>query len=93
MRRSGVDTVVRTSNVAFDTFCRSVVELDHTPGTFFEDHNIIFTVDVEERGGKGRREQGFADLSQRDERPNAYPLLAGCGSNLLSAAESQPTRT
>jgi len=78
VKQCGVDTVEHTSDMALDTFRRRVVEIDYPPGPFFEHHHIIFTVDMEERGGKGRCEQGFADWTQRDERPHAYPVLTGC---------------
>lgn len=67
--------------MSLDAFRRRVVELDYPFGPFFEHHHIMLAVDMKERGGKGRREQGFADLTQWDERPHADARFAICNSN------------
>lgn len=57
-----------------------MVEVDYPSGPFFEHHHVVFAVDMEERGGKGLREQGFAYLAHGYECPHANPMLTGWGS-------------
>lgn len=74
-RIDGENAIALASDVKLGAFRRSVVEFDYPFGPFFEHHYIVFAVYVKEWSGKGRREQGLADLAQRDERSHTNAVF------------------